>query len=133
MGKKRITQLLEQLEANRQAELENAAAIFTVAQVAVNKLQEQVGEPSQTPLLAAATVDPIAEEITQATLREKYGSHQACRTAAKAQGIRFSKNPTWEQLVVAFRYAARLRHLANEYVQEHPDPAMCGVTIELRF
>ncbi|HIK18239.1 MAG TPA: hypothetical protein IGS53_23545 [Leptolyngbyaceae cyanobacterium M33_DOE_097] len=133
MGKKRITQLLEQLEANRQAELENAAAIFTVAQVAVNKLQEQVGESSQTALLPAATIDPAAEEITQATLREKYGSHQACRAAAKAQGIRFSKNPTWEQLVVAFRYAAQLRQVANDYLQAQPHPAMRGVTIELRF
>lgn len=42
MSRKRMFELLAQLEANQQRQVEVDAAIFTVAQVAVNELQGRV-------------------------------------------------------------------------------------------
>lgn len=128
MGKQRITQLLEQLKANQEADLQNAAAIFTVAQVAVNKLEEQL--PPQSPAAIAAL--PPAP-VTKAELLHKYGSYKTCRSAAKQQGIKFSKTPSWEQLVTGFRYLSAFQQLKRTYLDANPDPNLHGITIELRL
>lgn len=139
MGKKRITQLLEQLKDNQQQDLQNTAAIFTVAQVAVNQLQEQLqSEPQSIAALPAAKTESVTVLsapilIDEAELRRRYGSHVACRQAAKAQGIKFSKTPSWHQLTVAFSYLQACQQLVQSYVQAHPSEQLSGVSIELKL
>ena len=86
MGKKRVTQLLDQLKENRQQELENAASIFTVAQVAVNELQADVVQEAKAAVPALPSA-PIL--LDKAELLRRYGSHKGCRKAAKEKGIKF--------------------------------------------
>ena len=124
MGKKRINQLLDQLQANHTADLKNAAAVFTVAQVAVNQLEQQLQpEPG-----AIASLPPSAPESKE-TLRQRYGSFNACRAAARQKGIHFKKTPSWEQLSEAFCYFETLQaliddHLANQPTSKLPELAM---------
>lgn len=134
MGKKRIAQLLEQLQDNQQREVENAAAIFTVAQVAVNQLQPQE-EPAPAMLsadtIAALPAAPVAIDVP--TLKQRYGSFNACRQAAKQRGIKFRGTPTWAQLCAGFSYAEACQQLISSYVEAHPQPNLAGVSIELRL
>lgn len=130
MGKKRVTQLLEQLKTNQQMELQNAAAIFTVAQVAVSELQQQVSQDIE-PTVAALPPAPLL--LDKAELLRRYGSFQGCRRAAKAQGIKLSRTPSWEQLVVAFSYADACQQLISSYIEAHPRPELYGITIELKL
>ena len=130
MGKKRITQLLEQLKDNQQRDLQNAAEIFTVAQVAVNQLQaiaeSEASEPPVAPPSAAVSLD-------RAELKRCYGSFNACRQAAKQRGIKFSRTPSWEQLAAAFHYADACQQVVLEYLAAHPCKALQGVSIELKL
>lgn len=130
MGRKRITQLLEQLEDNQQKELKNAAAIFTVAQVAVNQLQEQALQNSNS---AIAALPPALVLLDKSELIQRFGSHTGCRQAAKQQGIRFSRTPTWEQLVVALSYAEALHQLIENYLVTNPNPELHGITFEVKI
>ncbi|PSB06621.1 hypothetical protein C7B61_20525 [filamentous cyanobacterium CCP1] len=132
MGKKRITQLLEQLETNQQAELHNAAAIFTVAQAAVNELRDRAdysSASSAAPSLPALPSDPAL--LDKAKLLDRYGSYNGCRKAAKQQGIRFAKNPTWEQMVAAFNHREIFQQMVNTYLKAHPAPTLQNVTFEI--
>jgi hypothetical protein len=130
MGKKRINQLLEQLETNHQQDLQNAASIFTVAQVAVNKLQEQnlesvdssISVPSPSPLL-----------LDKSILLQRYGSYNNCRKAAAKQGIKFKRNPKWSQLVAAFSYLEAFQQVVKSYLQIYPNSDLGGTSIELRI
>jgi hypothetical protein len=136
MGKKRVTQLLEQLKDNQQQELQNAAAIFTVAQVAVNQLQQAA--PAAAVNLAddrisIAALPPAPMLLNQAELLQRYGSYRGCRKAAKAQGIKFSRTPSWKQLVAAFSYVEACRQVIQTYVAAHPSPDLRGVSIELKL
>jgi hypothetical protein len=134
MGKKRITQLLEQLQANQQQELQNAAAIFTVAQVAVNQLQEQMQPGSETinALPAPPGLNLVAPiQLDKAELKRRYGSYAACRQAAKKQGIVFSKTPTWQQLATAFAYIEAYQKLIHSYMQHYPTNELRGVYLRL--
>lgn len=130
MGKQRIAHLLEQLKDNQQRELENAAAIYTVAQVAINELRAQGTEDasSSTPLLPAAP-----GFLTQTDLLERYGSFNGCRKAAKDQGIKFSRTPSWQQLIAAFSYVETFQHLIRDYVRAHPTAELHGVSFELKL
>lgn len=128
MGKKRIAQLLEQLEDNQQKDLQNAAAIFTVAQVALNELQVP-----ESPALPASALPPSPIELDKAELLKRYGSYNGCRKAAKAQGIRFSRPPSWSQLVAAFSYVESLRQLVKLYVEQYPSPELRGISFELNL
>ncbi|ABA25009.1 conserved hypothetical protein (plasmid) [Trichormus variabilis ATCC 29413] len=130
MGKKRITQLLEGLKENQLRDLHNSAAIYTVAQVAVNELQQQ---SSQIEKPALAALPPSLEIIDKARLLEQYGSYNACRKAAKERGIKFSRTPSWEQLGAALSYAEAFQQIINSYVQTHPYPKLKGTTFELVF
>ena len=133
MGKKRITQLLEQLETNQQAELHNAAAIFTVAQAAVNELRDRADHSSESsisdPSLPALPSAPAL--LDKAKLIDRYGSYNGCRKAAKQQGIRFAKNPTWEQMVAAFNHREIFQQMVNTYLEAHPAPTLQNVTFEI--
>lgn len=136
MGKKRVNQLLEQLKATQQADLHNAAAIFTVAQVAVNELRDQAVEASSPVHSARLALPAMPEEmgpplLSKADLLQRYGSFQGCRQAAKQQGIRFSKTPTWSTLCAAFSYAETVRQLVKRYMEQHPYPDLQGVTVEV--
>ncbi|MBF2048769.1 MAG: hypothetical protein EDM05_038450 [Leptolyngbya sp. IPPAS B-1204] len=140
MGKKRINQLLEQLKENQQQDLQNAAAIFTVAQVAVNRLREQVEPVETVPARAALSGTEVAAllpaapiPIERAELERRYGSFNACRQAAKAQGIKFSKTPSWPQLSVAFGYLEACQQMVQDYLQAHPNEQLKGVSIELKL
>jgi hypothetical protein len=139
MGKKRINQLLEQLKENQQQDLQNSAAIFTVAQVAVNQLREQNQTvPHVSAMLPAAESSaallPAAPiPIEQAELKRRYGSHTACRQAAKKQGIIFSKTPSWQQLSIAFGYLEACQQMVQSYVQTHPSEHLNGISIQLKL
>ncbi|MBW4690465.1 MAG: hypothetical protein KME27_01725 [Lyngbya sp. HA4199-MV5] len=130
MGKKRIAQLLDQLQTNHEADLKNAAQIFTVAQVAVNQLNQQVETNSHilpsAPFQAPATLD-------QATLKQRYGSFNECRKAARQLGIQFHRNPTWAQLVTAFSYFDALQSLVHDYTTTFPDANLHNVTMSFRL
>jgi hypothetical protein len=130
MGRKRITKLLEQLEENQQKDLQNAAAIFTVAQVAVNGLKAQATESTVPPMLA---LPPSPAGLDKAGLLRRYGSYNNCRKAAKDQGIRFSRSPSWEQLIAAFNYTESLKQLIQAYVAQYPSPELKGTFFELRL
>jgi len=130
MGKKRVTRLLEQLKDNQQLELQNAAAIFTVAQVAVNELREQ-GSQEIEPTVPA--LPPAPALLDQVELLRRYGSYSGCRKAAKQQGIKFSRTPSWKQLVAAFNYAEACQQLVKSYTKAYPSSALHGITIELKL
>ncbi len=127
MGKKRLAQLLDQLKENQQQELENAAGIFTVAQVAVNNLQRNLNIESEAPALQPSAPVMLSKE----ELLQRHGSFNGCRKAAKEYGIKFSKTPSWEALGAAFAYAEALRSVLNEYVKAYPNDMLRGVTIEM--
>lgn len=130
MGKKRVTQLLEQLKAQQQQEVQNAAAIFTVAQVAVNELQGQVAPEPPSPV-AALPLAPAT--LNKAQLLQQYGSYNGCRRAAKYQGIKFNRTPSWAQLIAAFSYVEACQAIVNSYVEAHPNAKLKGVTFELKL
>jgi hypothetical protein len=126
MGKKRIAQLLDQLQTNHEAELKNAAQIFTVAQVAVNQLNQQA-EPTVKALPATPFQPPTV--LDQAVLEQRYGSFNACRKAAKQLGIQFHRTPSWAQLIVAFSYFDTLQRLVHNYTTAFPDTHLHDVTM----
>ncbi|PSB24785.1 hypothetical protein [Stenomitos frigidus] len=130
MGKKRITQLLDQLQTNHQADLVNAAQIFTVAQVAVNQLNQQA-ETNSNALPATRFQPPPV--LDQAALKQRYGSFNGCRKAAKQLGIQFHHNPTWAQLVAAFRYFDALQTLVQDYTTAFPDANLHNVTVAFKL
>ncbi|MEA5567594.1 hypothetical protein [Anabaena sp. UHCC 0399] len=128
MGKKRITQLLEGLKENQLHELHNSAAIYTVAQVAVNELQQQSLQITEPPI---AALPSTLEIIDKTELLKQYGSYRACRKAAKERGIKFSRTPSWEQLAVAFTYADAFQQIIKSYVETYPNPKLKGTTFEI--
>ncbi|WP_414529968.1 hypothetical protein [Nodularia chucula] len=130
MGKKRITQLLEDLKENYQRDLHNSAAIYTVAQVAVNELKQQNSPVNQTPVAAL----PFAHNLVDKDqLIKQYGSYNGCRKAAREQGIKFSRTPSWEQLAAAFSYAEVLQQIVTNYVSTYPEPKLQGTKFEIVF
>lgn len=133
MGKQRIDDLLEQLKENQQKELENAAAIFTVAKVAVNELERQVVQ--ETPdLKTSLPALPAAPSLTdKAQLLRLYGSYSGCRRAAKERGIKLKGSPTWKQLAAAFSYAEALQKLAKSYCDSYPNSDIKGMTLEIKI
>ncbi|QZZ20495.1 hypothetical protein J5X98_25220 [Leptothermofonsia sichuanensis E412] len=135
MGKKRISQLLDQLQANHQADIENAATIFTVAQVAVNQLEQQVADasPASPPALPPALIALDKAELDKAELMRRYGSFNACRKAAGQVGIRFHGTPTWAQLIAAFSYFESLQSLVQDYMLSHPNPHLNNVSMEFKL
>lgn len=148
MGKKRIAELLQQLEAHRQEAIEDTAAVFTVAQVAVNELgkltgvtpdrsktssetaQEQTEDRTLISTSPVAALLPAPIVVTKAELQQRYGSFNACRNAAKQRGIKFSKTPSWDTLVAAFSYLETLKQLFNGYLDQYPNPKLTGTTLE---
>ncbi len=128
MGKKRIQQLLENLDTLHQADIHNAAAIYSVAQVAVNQLEAQAA--ATTPNLAGVLPASAAVQWTRASLEHHYGPFNQCRKAAKARGIRFRKTPSWVQLVAAFNCFETLQALIQQYLANQPQPDLKGVKME---
>ncbi len=128
MGKQKLDRLLAQLKDNQTQDIQNAAAIFTVAQGAVNQLAQQEQQNDAAPPKALADAPP---QLTKSDLLSRYGSYNACRTAAKQLGITFSKNPRWPQLVAAFRYLPACQSCVNTYVQRHPHSDIQGIKITL--
>ncbi|MBD2498144.1 hypothetical protein [Nostoc sp. FACHB-280] len=131
MGKKRITQLLEELKENQLQELHNSAAIYTVAQVAVNVLQQQSLQIDEQPIAALPANTP--KLIDKAELLKQYGSYRACRQAAKKRGIKFSRTPSWEQLAAALSYADIFQQIIKSYVETYPHPKLKGITFEINI
>ncbi|MGI8934099.1 MAG: hypothetical protein ACR2FS_08495 [Phormidesmis sp.] len=127
MGKQKLDQLLKQLEDNHAQDIENAAAIFTVAQGAVNQLAAD--SPQIVSALGESSAAPSS--VTKADLLKRYGSYNACRQAAKRAGITFSHTPRWAQLVTAFSYLPACQACVSTYLQQHPDPNLKGVSIKL--
>jgi hypothetical protein len=124
MGKQRLTQLLHQLEANQQKDLKNAAAIYAVAQVAVNTLNEQEASQATTPDLVCSAPD-------KKQLLERYGSYNGCRKAAKERGLQFKRTPSWNQLSQAFNCAEALQQLVQAHLSHQTSVDLQGVTLRL--
>lgn len=139
MGKKRINQLLAQLKENQQAELHNAAAIYTVAQVAVNELaaiapDPNTAEPEKRAIASASSAPALPAAVptllTQADLLQRYGSYNGCRSAATNLGIHFPKTPSWPQLITAFsclEAVEAFRQLFQDYAQQQEIRNLSGV------
>lgn len=123
MGKQKIDRLLAQLTDNHQADIQNAAAIFAVAQGAVNKLaQNQEAAASE-----SFSVEPL--QLTKEDLVRRYGNYNACRKAAKKAGITFVRSPRWSQLIAAFNYIEACQTCISSYIEQNPSPNLTGVKI----
>jgi hypothetical protein len=120
MGKQRLERLLEQLKETQQQDITNAAHIYTVAQVAVDRLAAQIDPP------APAALPPHGWNRDR--LKAEFGSFNACRSAARQRGITFSRTPTWEQLVTAFNYAEAIQAVVHHYLDQHPTPHLKTIT-----
>jgi hypothetical protein len=130
MGKKRINQLLDQLHTNHEADLKNAAQIFTVAQVAVNQLSQQA---ETAPLALPSLRFQAPTVLDQATLKQRYSSFNGCRKAAQQLGVRFHRTPTWAQLVVAFSYFDALQNLVYDYTNAFPNANLQNITMAFQL
>lgn len=126
MGKQKIDQLLAQLKDNHNQDIQNAAAIFTVAQGAVNQLQ---ADNSDTENLESRAL-PAPRQLTKDDLIDRYGSYNGCRSAAKKAGITLH-NPPWPQVVAAFNYLEAAQNCVNAYMQQHPCDDLKGVSVTL--
>lgn len=127
MGKQTIDRLLAKLQSSHEQDIHNAAAIFTVAQGAVNQFQN----PSEMAL--APEQLPAPQQLTQAELLNRYGSYNACRAAAKKAGITFSQSPRWTQIIAAFNYLEACQEHINSYLQHYPNPELTGTKITLKL
>ncbi len=134
MGKQKLDRLLAQLEDNHAQDIENAVAIFTVAQGAVNQLAADSAQPILRPSDDALS-NPLAAPafVTKADLLKRYGSYNACRQAAKRAGITFRHTPRWSQLVTAFSYLPACQDCVSTYLRQYPHPNLKGVSIKLRL
>jgi hypothetical protein len=130
MGKQRIAKLLNQLESNQQDDLKNAAAIYAVAQVAVNQLDSQSFQAPSSVALLPPSAPP---NLDKTDLLRLYGSYNGCRKAAKNVGIKFETTPSWQQLAQAFSYAEALKLLTLQYLEAYPAPDLKQVTITLHL
>ena len=126
MGKQKIERLLTQLKENQQRDIQNAAAIFTVAQSAVNDLAQV-----ETAHEVMALPDRLPLQLTKSDLIERYGNYNACRRAAKKQGISFSRSPRWSQIVAAFNYAEVCQACVTRYISQHPSADLKGAKLTL--
>lgn len=129
MGKQRIGELLNQLETNQQSDLKNAAAIYAVAQVAVNQLASQPVQEQP----SATLPPPTPPHWDKAKLLQLYGSYNGCRKAAKNLGIKFGATPSWQQLAQAFSYTKALQSLTSQYLEAYPAPNLKRVIITLHL
>ncbi|ASC69193.1 hypothetical protein XM38_001190 [Halomicronema hongdechloris C2206] len=120
MGRRRIAQLLGQLKDNQARDIENAAAIYTVAQGAVNALDDSQTVPTL----------PV-RRITKAELVQRYGSFNGCRRAAKEQGITFRKTPSWHQLEAAFAYRDACHQMVRDCLTNYPEELLQGVSLTI--
>ena len=127
MGKKRVAQLLAQLQENQEKDVENAAGIYTVAKVAVNALDQ----PDDARSTALALPDRIT--VTKQDLLEKYGSFNRCRSAASQQGIKFSRTPSWAKLEAAFSHQAAVQELVQGYLANFPEAPLEGISLEVKL
>ncbi len=155
MGKKRIQRLLTQLEDHHQQGSQNSAAIYTVAQVAIDRLEQSLdllADTTSPQAIAAGSEDfesaaqpiaptglnpvltlPPSSQIDKVELKRRYGSLAACRKAAKEMGISFAKTPSWDRLVAAWQFQEGLLHLRSQYLQACPMTDLESVTISLKF
>ncbi|PZD73635.1 hypothetical protein C1752_02055 [Acaryochloris thomasi RCC1774] len=130
MGKKRINALLSKLKNNHQSDVENSAYIYGLAQGAVNRLEEVAEQHvDDTLLFSEQELPPIDKE----ELKRRYDSYIGCRRAAKELGIHFSKTPSWEKLICAFRYSEALRNICYHYADQNPHPLLNGFTVDIEF
>ncbi len=128
MGRQKIDRLLTQLKSSHQQDVQNAAAIFTVAQGAVNELGKIDEEQDEALAIAPALLqEPL--QLTKADLISRYGDYNACRKAAKKAGVVFSKTPRWDQLAVAFSYVTACQSCVANYVAQNPNPNLKGISI----
>ena len=126
MGKQKIERLLTQLKENQQRDIQNAAAIYTVAQSAVNELAQ-----TETAREVVSLPDGMPLQLTKSDLVQRYGSYNGCRQAAKKQGISFSRSPKWSQLVAAFNYAEACQACVRKYVALYPSADLKGAKLTL--
>lgn len=132
MGKQKIERLLAQLQENTQTDVQNAAAIFTVAQGTVNQLSELSKAPAETADSVTPTLlaSPPAD-LKKQDLVKRYGSYNGCRSAAKRVGITFSGTPTWDQLIAGFSYLDSCEKCVRQYLEQFPQPKLKGIRITL--
>ncbi|KPQ35477.1 MAG: Ergtoxin family [Phormidesmis priestleyi Ana] len=129
MGKQKIDRLLAKLQDNHAQDIHDTAAIFTVAQGAVNQLAQEMGRTPDTSEKPSSLLAP--PQLTKAELIHRYGNYNACRSAAKKAGITFSRQPRWPQIVAAFNYLEGCQKCVNTYLQQHPSPDLQDIKITL--
>ena len=125
MSKQNVAKLLARLKDNQAKDIENAASIYTVAQVAVNAL-EQSEDLQPEPI---ALPEPV--RVTKHELLERYHSFNGCRSEAKKQGIKFSKTPSWAKLEAAFSHRETVEQLVQSYFANFPDQSLEGISFEI--
>lgn len=123
MGKAKLQRLLGELEAVQLADRQNAAAIYTVATLAVQKLEEQA---ATAPPIAAL---PEAAPVDFSAFKQQFIDHKACRQWLKVQGIQFAKTPSWRDLYQSWRYLLAVQPALAAALRTHPLPASAKLAI----
>lgn len=127
MGKAKLQRLLEQLDAVQAADRENAAAIYTVATIAVQQLEQVAGPVELSPTLAIA--EQSGGDLAQ--FKQQFESYQDCRRQLKAQGLSFGKTPTWQQLYDGWQYLNLVLPALTNALQTQPLPAAARLELKL--
>ena len=116
-------------------DIENAAGIFTVAQVAVNQLEAQAQEAAhdsaQTIAEPFRVLTAAPDVLTKGELIERYGSYNGCRSAARRAGITFSSTPKWSQLIAGFSYLSACQRCIHSYLRQYPSSQLKGIRLSL--
>lgn len=113
MGKAKLQRLLGQLESVQLADRQNAAAIYTAATLAVQKLEEQATTTQPVALPAAAPAD-------LSTFKQQFADHRACRQWLKVQGVQFTKTPSWKDLYNGWCYLQAIQPALAAALKIHP-------------
>lgn len=129
MGKQNLDRLLAQLQDNHSEDIQSAAAIFAVAQSAVN----QIDPPKDVSSLHPSASPHAPLQFTKADLIERYGHYNGCRKAAKLAGIVFHQTPSWAQIIAAFSYQEACQACVSTYIQQHPHPDLKGISLMLNL
>jgi len=139
MGKKRIEKLLETIKDNQKRETINAAGIYTVAQVAINKIVEletgldtKLKTELETKLETKKTSSPPFRQYTVEELKAQYPKLADCRKALKERGLVFSKTPSWAKVAIALSYFEVQQAQFYDYLRHRPSPELTHLTMTFR-
>ena len=93
----------------------------------------EVCTPWLTPNPPSPSALPEQVTVTKQDLLKKYGSFNGCRSAAKKQGVKFSKTPSWAKLEAAFSHKEAVQELVQGYLANFPAASLEGVSFEIKL